>query len=85
MIENVYCIYDKQTNMALKPFFIHRNDVAPVRELEDIVSNKDSIIHKHAGDFDLIHIGTVNLETMELDKQPPRLVVHCLDLLDDKT
>lgn len=85
MTENIYCIYDKEAGISLKPFLIHRNDVAPVREFEEVATNKDSVLYKHAGDFDLMQIGQINLETMEIQQVEPRLVARGIDLIDKPT
>lgn len=80
--ENIYCIYDTQSQIALKPFMIHRNDVAPLREFQEIARNKDSLIAKHAKDFQLIQIGIVDLITLEVTVITPRQVATALDLIE---
>lgn len=82
--EGVYAIYDKQAGTLLKPFLISRNDVGPTREILEIVTNKDTLIHKHASDFDLMHFAQIDMATMEIEQLEPRLVARCKDLLDDQ-
>ena len=83
MIENIYCIYDNNAGIALKPFSIHRNDVAPCREVTEVANNKDSIIHKHAADFELLHVATIDLVTLEVTGLPAaRRVMRCIDSID---
>lgn len=84
MIENIYCLMDRGANVALKPFMISRNDIAPVRETLEATTNPESIMHKHASDFELVHIATVNLETLAVEPVEPRTVARCIDLLEDQ-
>lgn len=81
MIENIYAIYDRKAGIALKPFLIHRNDVVPIRELTQLVNDETTILHKHAPDFTLIQLGTVNLETLHLEQENIRDVVTAAELL----
>lgn len=83
MIENLYILYDKNAKIGLKPLLVHRNDVSPVREIEEVTANKETLIHKHAGDFQLLHVGTIDLETLQVSGLEPRVVAEAIDLLDD--
>jgi len=83
MEENIYVLYDKEAKIALKPLLVHRNDVAPLREIQEIAGNKDSLIHKHAGDFELLHIGVLNLDTLEIHAVKARSVANVIDLVAD--
>jgi hypothetical protein len=82
--ENIYCLYDKKSQIALKPFLVHRNDVAPLRETQDVVANKDTVIHKHPQDFDLICVGEIDLESLEVTGHSPRLIAQCKDMVDEQ-
>lgn len=82
MKENIYAIVDRESGIALKPFIIQRNDVAPVREFEDLCTNKETMFNKHAGDFELMHLGEVDLETLEIIGLTPRTVARAIDLID---
>lgn len=84
MIENVYCIYDRAASIALKPLLTSRNDVVPLREFKQIANNPESIVHNHPQDFDLMHIGTVNLEAALIEHSPSRIVVNAAELKDPK-
>lgn len=84
MNETIYAIYDKESGIALKPFIIARNDVAPVREFHTIANNPETIIHQHAKDFELIAVGQVNLETLALEGIVHRTVAQALDMQSKK-
>lgn len=81
MTENIYALYDHEAGITLKPLMIDRNDVAPVRQITDLTNNKESIIHRHAAHFSLVHIGTIDIESLELQPMAPRTVANCKDLL----
>lgn len=66
MKENVYCIYDTASKLAIKPFMVERNDVVPIRTLQQLVNEKTTIFHKHAMEFELIHIAELDTETLEV-------------------
>lgn len=84
MIENIYIIYDRAAGIALKPPLIHRNDVAPVRELQQIANDPNSIINKHAHEYELIQIGTLNVITLDLTQTEERIVVRADELITPK-
>lgn len=84
MIENIYVMFDKGANIALKPLIVQRNDVIPVRELGELVNNSETIIHKHPQDFQIIHIGSIDLENLVVEQCEPRIVAVGLDLLPKK-
>lgn len=80
MLENIYALYDRESGITLKPLLIDRNDVAPVRQITDLANNKDSIINKHAKDFQLVHIGTIDIETLAITAVARRVVANAADL-----
>lgn len=82
MWENVYCLHDIKGEVLLKPLMTSRNDVAVIREFTELVNNPDLMFSKHPGDFALVQIGRINLETLELiGIEAPRLVHTGLDLV----
>lgn len=85
MIENIYVIYDMKAKIALKPFMIERNDVVPIRQFGELVNNEQTILHKHPGDFELVQIGHVDLETLLMDGMDDRLVANGLEFVQAKT
>lgn len=86
MKENLYMVYDNESQIGLKPIVISKNDVGPVREIQEVVNDEKSLLHKHAGDFELLHIGEIDLETLIITpaEHPHRTVARLYDLLDDK-
>lgn len=84
MIENLYVLYDREAKIALKPIIIERNDVVPVRMLTDLTNKPDTIVNKHTEDFSLIHIGEIDLETLEIKAYDvARTVVLAKDLKNE--
>lgn len=83
MQENIYVIYDTGTGIALKPPMVDKNDVQPIRVLTDTIlqAGTNNVIANHRKDFQLIHIGTLDLETLEINKVEPRLVAQAIDLV----
>lgn len=81
MKENIYVIFDRVANVAIKPPMVERNDVVPIRSLTQAALNNDSIIAKYPKEFELIQIGTLDMETLEVTQQEPRLVAVAVDLL----
>lgn len=85
----VYAIYDKEAHHTLTPLLTSANPVNPIREFSALANNTESIVNRHARSFKLIEIGTLNLETGQLDGHPqPRDVVEAIDLItapDDPT
>lgn len=85
MREAIYVLYDRAAQIALKPCMIHRNDVAPVREVTELTRNPDSIIHRHPQDFQLLHVADINLETLEVTPLPePRIVLEAKDATEKR-
>lgn len=84
MREFIYVLFDKNAGIALKPVLVHRNDVAPIREVEEIANNSESIIAKHAADFELIRIATIDLETLEVEMIERAVVTTALDVQHKK-
>lgn len=82
MIENIYVLFDLGSGIALKPAMIDRNDVAPLRVLGDTAQNPESLVSKHPNEFQLIHVGTIDLETLTVQAlQHPRVVATASDML----
>jgi hypothetical protein len=81
MEENLYAIVDKQAGIALKPFITSRNDVDPIRQVQQLANDDKTIINAHSRDFVLIHFATVNLETLDIKPVEPRTVAEAVDLV----
>lgn len=79
MTENIYVIWDQKAEIALKPPFIDRNDVQPVRQFTEVANNPESMLYKSPGDFVLVHVGEIDLEIPALSPVQPRIVITALD------
>jgi hypothetical protein len=82
MDEYIYIIFDKNAGIGLKPLIVSRNHVAPLREVQDLCNNKETLLYKHAGDFQLVKIGVLNLETLEIIRHTPEVIANCIDLVE---
>lgn len=80
MRENLYVIYDKKAGIALKPVIVDRNDVQPVRGLSDLVNKDGNMLNHNPDDFDLVQIGSIDLETLEVQQETMRIVALASDL-----
>lgn len=76
----IYALYDRRARNTLTPLIVSPNDVTPVREVQRLVNEPKSIIHEHADDFDLMLLGTINLENGELEAQTPEIVATAASL-----
>lgn len=82
MRENIYVIYDNAANVAIKPPMISTNDVEPLRTLQQATQHPDSTMHKYPAEFTLIHVGTIDLETLVvMGEERPRIVAQAIDLI----
>lgn len=81
MLETIYVLWDNEAKLALKPLIISKNDVQPIRDVTDVVNNKDSQINRTASSYQLLAIGTIDLESLEISADETRLVAECADLL----
>lgn len=85
MRENIYALYDTAAQMTLKPLIISTNDVMPLREVQAIAENRDTVISKHAGDFELLQIGTIDLAAAHIERlDTPRHVANIIDLIAER-
>lgn len=82
MRENIYVIYDTKAGIAIKPPMVERNDVAPVRMLTEVARRPEGVISQNPAEFQLIHVGEMDLETLEIFPLPePRLVAIAAQLI----
>lgn len=80
MKETVYVLYDNEAQLGLKPFIISKNDVVPIRELQELANDDKSIVSKHPTSFQLVAVAEIDLETLEVTALTPRVVTIAVDL-----
>lgn len=60
-MKTIYAIRDKLANelvgMNMYMLFIFRTDQQAVRYFADAINDKTSVLHKHAGDYELVALG----------------------------
>ncbi|AZL82915.1 nonstructural protein [Apis mellifera associated microvirus 12] len=75
-VTRLYGIYDVRGETIIGNVVSHRVDAAAVRMFGDIAGDKQSLVGTHPSDFDLVHIGTLALDTGVIDTTDcPRVVV----------
>lgn len=73
--EKLYIIFDKDAQVAIKPALISRNDVAPIREFTQAINNPESLMNKYPASFELYLVGEINLITLAIQPEQPRVVI----------
>lgn len=58
----IYSVYDAPAMAYLRPFFLRTNGEA-LRSFADEVTNSDSIMAKHPGDYKLVELGSYDEST----------------------
>lgn len=66
MVKHVYGIYDLVSGDVVGPLWLFPSDGPATRMLQDVVNAPDSQVHAHPGDFALVRLGTVDLETLDV-------------------
>lgn len=79
----IYCIWDRKAGIAL-PAFSSQNDTSAVRTFTEAVMTSETPVSQYPADFDLMRIGTVDLETGTLTGlNPSDLLINGLVALTD--
>lgn len=61
-IEGLYSIWDRKAGYYL-PVFNKKSDAEALREFQNLVVNSETPISRYPADFDLVKIGTMEMET----------------------
>ncbi|AXH77862.1 MAG: nonstructural protein [Microviridae sp.] len=77
----VLCLYDKKAESYHDPFCVPALGVA-FRNLADEVNRRGdgNVLFSHAGDFDLVQLGTFDPESGYLEADQPRIICSLGDL-----
>nr|QJB20412.1 MAG: nonstructural protein [Microvirus sp.] len=70
MLEYIYSVYDRKAQYYL-PIFTRRSDADAQRQFAEIVATSDTPISKYPADFDLVRLGTIDLETGSIEPEHP--------------
>ncbi len=62
MILKMFAIYDSKAEAFIQPFFFPKAGLA-IRSFASAANNADSDFNKHAGDYTLFEIGSVDQDT----------------------
>lgn len=69
-INNVYSLYDRKAQYYL-PLFTMRSDADAVRQFASIVTTSDTPISQYPADYDLVRLGSIDLETGLINPEYP--------------
>lgn len=79
----LYSIWDRKAGYYL-PAFNLKSDAEASREFQNIVTSSDTPVSKYPADFDLVRIGTIDMETGYITPvNPGQLLVNGLVSLED--
>lgn len=79
----IYAIWDRKAHIIL-PAFSAANDTSAERMFTETVIQSDIPVSQYPADFDLIRIGTVDLEAGSLTPiSPPQLLINGLVCLEN--
>lgn len=79
---SIYSIYDRKAQYYLPPFTV-RSDADAERAFMEAVTMSETPISQYPADFDLVHLGTIDLDTGALTQDHmPRLMVNGLVALE---
>lgn len=82
---SIYSIYDRKAQYYLPPFTV-RSDADAERAFIEAVTVSDTPIAQYPADFDLVCLGSIDLDTgMLTQDQMPRLMVNGLVALEAAT
>lgn len=68
MRNNIYSIYDKQSEIYGRPFYAV-NDILAKRTFETIANNPESDIHKYPQDYKLVKLGHFDTKSGHIEKE----------------
>lgn len=66
----LYSIYDRKAGYYL-PIFQMRGNADAIRQLTELVTNSDTPIAKYPADYDLVRLGSIDLETGQIEPMYP--------------
>jgi hypothetical protein len=75
----LYCIHDRVAQeivgMRMYAIMVFRTDKEAARYFADAINDETSVLHKHPGDYQLLHLGSVHEQTAEITPQPPTVII----------
>lgn len=70
MLNYIYSVYDRKTQYYL-PIFAMRSDADAIRSFADVVSHSETPISKYPADYDLVRLGSVDLNNGLIQPEYP--------------
>lgn len=65
MIKKIFAVYDKKAKTELA-IFEQPNELVAIRDFSQACNNKESMLKKFPDDYELMCLGTINTETLEI-------------------
>lgn len=79
---NLYQVYDRRARNMMGPLVAAQNEIPLARELAQAVNDDKTIIGQHPDDFDVVLLGTQDMDTGRIEAlSTPEFVFTCRDLL----
>lgn len=79
----IYSLYDRKAQYYL-PLFTVRSDADAIRQFAQIVTQSDTPVAQYPADYDLVGLGSVDLESGLIDPEyPVRTVINGLVCLQN--
>lgn len=79
---NLYQVFDVRARTTLGPIFAGQNEIPIARELTDHVNNPETMLGKNPEDFQLVLLGTQDLDTGRIVGLPDtQFVLECATLV----
>lgn len=69
-LTNIYSIYDRKAQYYL-PVFQHRSNADAIRDFANVVTSSETPIAQYPADYDLVIIGSLDLESGQITPQYP--------------
>lgn len=79
MIKSLYTVFDKKASFYVNPFCA-RSEGEAIRMIEQALRDPNTSIHQHPEDFQLVHIGSFDDNTSEIQYSPPHIIAEAADL-----
>ena len=67
---NIYSLYDRKAQYYL-PLFAMRSDADAIRQFAVIVSTSDTPVSQYPADYDLVRLGSIDLESGLINPEYP--------------
>lgn len=82
MIRNIYSMYDSAIKAYMQPIFAESTG-GLLRQLTDILKDREHAFSKHPEDYTLFQLGTYDENTATFTTNPPQKIVGMWELVEN--